>query len=67
MMSQDGQTVAELPQENFRGGGAEAASTNSACSPTPGVLERILVSQGDKVISYSTVSQVLGRNIPTLF
>ncbi|XP_073944830.1 methylcrotonoyl-CoA carboxylase 1 isoform X2 [Choristoneura fumiferana] len=47
---EDGQTVAELPQADFRGGGAEVASTNSASSPTPGVLERILVSQGDKVV-----------------
>ncbi|CAH2068718.1 unnamed protein product, partial [Iphiclides podalirius] len=49
---ESGQTVLHLPQPKYQAaaGGDETASADSACSPTPGVLERILVSKGDKVV-----------------
>lgn len=46
----EGQTIALLPRAKYGGAGASEASSDSACSPTPGVLERILVNQGDKVV-----------------
>ncbi|CAB3237338.1 unnamed protein product [Arctia plantaginis] len=49
---ENGQTVVELPRPKFQAasGADAAASANSASSPTPGILERILVNKGDKVV-----------------
>lgn len=48
---QNGQTVVELPRPKYQAarGADAAANDNNASSPTPGVLERILVNNGDKV------------------
>ncbi|XP_004924681.1 methylcrotonoyl-CoA carboxylase subunit alpha, mitochondrial [Bombyx mori] len=47
-----GQTVFVIPHPKFQAvsGSDPAAAANSASSPTPGVLERILVNKGDKVV-----------------
>lgn len=49
---ENGQTVVELPMPKFQAasGVDAAAAANSASSPTPGILERILVNKGDKVV-----------------
>ncbi|KAM3966461.1 methylcrotonoyl-CoA carboxylase 1 [Aphomia sociella] len=49
---ENGQTVLHIPRPKYQAGSGEdvAALQNSACSPTPGVMERILVSKGDKVV-----------------
>ncbi|XP_049887234.1 methylcrotonoyl-CoA carboxylase subunit alpha, mitochondrial [Pectinophora gossypiella] len=49
---ENGQTAVELPRPKYQtaGDAAAAGSANSASSPTPGVLERILVNTGDKVV-----------------
>lgn len=48
---ENGQTVVELPRPKFQASSVDtAAAANSASSPTPGVLERILVTKGDKVV-----------------
>ncbi|XP_026726113.1 methylcrotonoyl-CoA carboxylase subunit alpha, mitochondrial [Trichoplusia ni] len=48
---ENGQTIVELPRPKYRAVAGDAgAAGNSASSPTPGVLERILVSKGDKVV-----------------
>ncbi|XP_022823307.1 methylcrotonoyl-CoA carboxylase subunit alpha, mitochondrial [Spodoptera litura] len=48
---ENGQTVVELPRPKYQATSVDtAAAANSASSPTPGVLERILVSKGDKVV-----------------
>ncbi|XP_045451385.1 methylcrotonoyl-CoA carboxylase subunit alpha, mitochondrial [Melitaea cinxia] len=49
---QYGQTVVNLPRPKYQElSGADAtASADSASSPTPGVLERVLVNKGDKVV-----------------
>lgn len=48
---QNGQTVVELPRPKYQAARSAdaAADANNASSPTPGVLERILVNNGDKV------------------
>ncbi|XP_037300393.1 methylcrotonoyl-CoA carboxylase subunit alpha, mitochondrial [Manduca sexta] len=50
--SESGQTVFETPRPRHQAaaGADAAAAANSASSPTPGVLEKILVSKGDKVV-----------------
>lgn len=52
LYDEKGQTVVELPKPKYqaKAGGDAAGSSDSACSPTPGVLERILVNKGDKVV-----------------
>ncbi|XP_075982161.1 methylcrotonoyl-CoA carboxylase 1 [Anticarsia gemmatalis] len=49
---ENGQTIVELPRPKYQAasGVDAAAAANSASSPTPGILERILVSKGDKVV-----------------
>nr|XP_049697766.1 methylcrotonoyl-CoA carboxylase subunit alpha, mitochondrial [Helicoverpa armigera] len=48
---ENGQTVVELPRPKYQASTVDAAAAaNSASSPTPGVLERVLVSKGDKVV-----------------
>ncbi|XP_050673326.1 methylcrotonoyl-CoA carboxylase subunit alpha, mitochondrial [Leptidea sinapis] len=49
---EEGQTVVCLPAPKYQSmtGSANAASADSASSPTPGVFEKILVSKGDKVV-----------------
>ncbi|CAG5017585.1 unnamed protein product [Parnassius apollo] len=49
---ENGQTVVHLPRPKYQTitSGDAAASSNSASSPTPGVLERILVNKGDRVV-----------------
>ncbi|XP_068628286.1 methylcrotonoyl-CoA carboxylase subunit alpha, mitochondrial [Battus philenor] len=49
---ENGQTVVHLPKPKYQTAtsGDAAASANSASSPTPGVLERVLVNIGDKVV-----------------
>lgn len=49
---ENGQTIFELPKPKFQAASSvdAAAAANSASSPTPGVLERILVQKGDKVV-----------------
>ncbi|XP_046971234.1 methylcrotonoyl-CoA carboxylase subunit alpha, mitochondrial [Vanessa cardui] len=48
---ENGQTVVTLPRPKYQALAADAtASADSACSPTPGVLERVLVNKGDKVV-----------------
>lgn len=49
---ENGQTIVELPRPKFQAGsGVDAASAaNSASSPTPGILERVMVNKGDKVV-----------------
>ncbi|XP_047539548.1 methylcrotonoyl-CoA carboxylase subunit alpha, mitochondrial isoform X2 [Vanessa atalanta] len=48
---ENGQTVVNLPRPKYQALAADAtASADSACSPTPGVLERVLVNKGDKVV-----------------
>ncbi|KAF9814229.1 hypothetical protein SFRURICE_019504 [Spodoptera frugiperda] len=48
---ENGQTVVELPRPKYQASSVDtAAAANSASSPTPGVLERILVTKGDKVV-----------------
>lgn len=48
---QSGQTIVELPVPKYQAASGVdlAAAANSASSPTPGVLERVLVQKGDKV------------------
>lgn len=50
---QNGQTIVDLPRPKYQAvsGVDAAAAANSASTPTPGILERILVSKGDKVSS----------------
>ncbi|XP_013167209.1 PREDICTED: biotin carboxylase 1 [Papilio xuthus] len=47
-----GQTVVHVPRAKYQSAASSesASTTNSAASPTPGVLERILVNKGDKVV-----------------
>ncbi|XP_026323675.1 methylcrotonoyl-CoA carboxylase subunit alpha, mitochondrial isoform X2 [Hyposmocoma kahamanoa] len=47
---ENGQTVVELPRPKYQAasGADAAANANNASSPTPGVLERVLVNNGDK-------------------
>ncbi|KAH9634105.1 hypothetical protein HF086_001307 [Spodoptera exigua] len=48
---ENGQTVVELPRPKYQASSVDSsAAANSASSPTPGVLERVLVSKGDKVV-----------------
>ncbi|XP_013148387.1 PREDICTED: methylcrotonoyl-CoA carboxylase subunit alpha, mitochondrial [Papilio polytes] len=48
---ENGQTVVQIPHAKYQSAGGEAAAAaHSAASPTPGVLERILVNKGDKVV-----------------
>lgn len=48
---QNGQTVLEVAPPKYQAatGADAAAAADSASSPTPGVLERVLVNKGDKV------------------
>ncbi|GBP63351.1 Methylcrotonoyl-CoA carboxylase subunit alpha, mitochondrial [Eumeta japonica] len=47
-----GQSAFDIPKPKYQSAGdaGSAESGNSASSPTPGVLERILVKEGDKVV-----------------
>ncbi|XP_059049285.1 methylcrotonoyl-CoA carboxylase subunit alpha, mitochondrial [Achroia grisella] len=49
---ENGQSVHRIPRPKYQTGSDEdvSSSQNSACSPTPGVMERILVAKGDKVV-----------------
>ncbi|KOB75737.1 Methylcrotonoyl-coenzyme A carboxylase 1 alpha, partial [Operophtera brumata] len=47
-----GQTIVEIPKAKYQAASAvdPAAAANSASSPTHGILERVLVNTGDKVV-----------------
>ncbi|XP_038209344.1 methylcrotonoyl-CoA carboxylase subunit alpha, mitochondrial [Zerene cesonia] len=49
---ENGQTVVHLPRPKYSeaAGAGSTQTANNACSPTPGVFEKILVNKGDKVI-----------------
>ncbi|XP_034841163.1 methylcrotonoyl-CoA carboxylase subunit alpha, mitochondrial [Maniola hyperantus] len=49
---ENGQTVVTVPPPKYQAlsGDDAASSANSASSPTPGVLERVLVNKGDTVV-----------------
>ncbi|CAF4882939.1 unnamed protein product [Pieris macdunnoughi] len=49
---ENGQTVLHLPVPKYESkvGAGDSLSSDNASSPTPGVLEKILVSTGDKVV-----------------
>ncbi|CAH0722651.1 unnamed protein product, partial [Brenthis ino] len=48
---ENGQTVVQLPRPKYQALTTDGtSSTDTACSPTPGVLEKILVNKGDKVV-----------------
>ncbi|KAI5635366.1 carbamoyl-phosphate synthase L chain, ATP binding domain-containing protein [Phthorimaea operculella] len=49
---EDGQTVVELPRPKYQlaSEAGAASSGSSAASPTPGVMEKILVKQGETVV-----------------
>ncbi|XP_028159495.1 methylcrotonoyl-CoA carboxylase subunit alpha, mitochondrial [Ostrinia furnacalis] len=52
MYDENGQTVLKVPLPKYQaaGGADAAASADSASSPTPGILERVMVQKGDKVV-----------------
>ncbi|XP_045506073.1 methylcrotonoyl-CoA carboxylase subunit alpha, mitochondrial [Colias croceus] len=49
---ENGQKVVHLPRPKYReaAGAGSIQTANNACSPTPGVFEKILVNKGDKVV-----------------
>ncbi|XP_072935924.1 methylcrotonoyl-CoA carboxylase subunit alpha, mitochondrial [Epargyreus clarus] len=47
---ENGQTVVRLPRAKYQAATGSADSADGASSPTPGVLERVLVAKGDKVV-----------------
>ncbi|XP_072934807.1 methylcrotonoyl-CoA carboxylase subunit alpha, mitochondrial-like [Epargyreus clarus] len=47
---ENGQTVVRLPRAKYQAAAGSADSADGASSPTPGVLERVLVAKGDKVV-----------------
>nr|XP_032512715.1 methylcrotonoyl-CoA carboxylase subunit alpha, mitochondrial [Danaus plexippus plexippus] len=62
---ENGQTVLHLPQPKHQGpsGQDSTSSANVAFSPTAGVMEKILVSKGDKVVKGQPVFVVIAMKM----